>query len=263
MRNSRAPTRKGMAVDEIEMLIDLHRGGERQGPGSPATTQLAIELAGLEAAGTLAIADLGCGTGASTLVLADALDAHVTAVDFSEAFINELEARARRAGLADSITTVASTFEDLALEEGAFDALWSEGAIYNIGFERGIRDWRRYLKPLGVLAVSEITWLTDQRPAELEAFWHEAYPEIDTASRKFALLERHGYSPIGYLTLPSDCWTTHYYEPLKSRFGAFLERHGHSEAARALVEGDRREIELYDRYAGFFSYGFYIARRSD
>ena len=44
---------------------------------------------------------------------------------------------------------------------------------------------------------------------------------------------------------------------------AFLERHRHSEAARALVEGEREEIALYRRYGAFYSYGVYIARRFD
>lgn len=250
-------------MDEIELMIDLHADGERQGPGSPEVTRRAIGLAGLDDSQPLRIADLGCGTGASTLILADALDATVTAVDFSETFIEKLKAGAEQAGLSDSIDAVASTFEELALEEGAFDAIWSEGAIYNIGFEQGIRNWRRFLKPGGVLAVSEITWLTGKRPAELEAFWQEAYPEIDTASSKMALLEQHGYAPVGYFILPPDCWTTHYYEPLERRYDAFLERQGHSESARALVEADRQEISLYRRFSEFYSYGFYIARRWD
>src|SRR6056297_2448860 len=181
-------------MDEIGLMIDLHLAGERQGPGSAAATRRAIELAGLDAAKPLAIADLGCGTGASALQLAEELDAHVTAVDFSSDFIAALETAAGQAGLSESIDARVASIDDLPFAEAAFDAIWSEGAIYNIGFEQGVRDWRRYLKPGGVLAVSEITWLTAERPAELEVFWREAYPEIATASQKFEVLERHGYS---------------------------------------------------------------------
>ncbi|GAM56739.1 probable transcription regulator [Vibrio ishigakensis] len=46
---------------------------------------------------------------------------------------------------------------DLPFEEDSFDVLWSEGAVYNIGFETGIRDWRKYLKSGGTLVVSELT----------------------------------------------------------------------------------------------------------
>ena len=56
-----------------------------------------------------------------------------------------------------------------------------------MGFANGIRAWRRLLKPGGVLAVSELTWLKRERPAELTQHWMRAYPELDTASAKTSL----------------------------------------------------------------------------
>jgi precorrin-6B methylase 2 len=55
-------------VEELQLLIDLHLDGDRQGPGSKEDTLRAIELAGLIQKNALKIADIGCGTGASTLV---------------------------------------------------------------------------------------------------------------------------------------------------------------------------------------------------
>lgn len=250
-------------VNDLELLIEFHREAERQGPGSPETTRRAIELAGLDVLPAPRIADLGCGTGASALLMAGDLGARVTAVDLAPALIAELEARASRAGLAGSIEVETASIESPPLDDAAFDAIWSEGAVYNIGFERGVRDWRRFLRPGGVLAVSEITWLTAERPRELDEFWTHAYAEIDTAAHKLGALERHGYAPIGYFVLPARDWTDHYYTPMEARFDAFLDRHGRSAAAQALVDGERREIELYRRFAAFYGYGFYIARRCD
>lgn len=130
-----------------------------------------------------------------------------------------------------------------------------------MGFAAGLRAWRSFLKPGGVLAVSELTWLTGERPGELQAHWEREYPEVDTASGKMAVLERLGFAPIGYFALPERCWLDNYYRPLQQRFPAFLARHGHSPAARAIVAAEEREIALYERYKGFFSYGFYVARK--
>ena len=86
-------------MDELQLLIDLHRDSPRQGPGGDDETRLALTLADLRGASGLRVADIGCGTGASTLVLAAELDAQITAVDFAPEFLAELRGRAGRAGL--------------------------------------------------------------------------------------------------------------------------------------------------------------------
>lgn len=250
------------APETLRLLAELHRDAARQGPGGDDETRLALTLSGLRGRSGLSIADIGCGTGAATLVLATELDAHITAVDLLPDFLEPLEARAAAAGLADRITTRACPMEDLPFADGSLDAIWAEGAIYNMGFEAGAAAWRRMLKPGGILAVSEITWLTAARPAELEAHWNREYPGIGTASEKLAVLERHGYVPIGYFPLPETCWLDNYYRPLERRFDRFLADHP-SPAARGIVAAERAEIALYERHRTHFSYGFYIARRFD
>lgn len=248
-------------MTDVQILIDLHQGNRRLGPGSDAHTRRALELSGLLGREALTIADLGCGTGASTLVLAEHLDAHITAVDIFPEFLDELARRAAERCVSERITTLAASIDDLPFEAASLDAIWSEGAIYNIGFEAGVAAWRRYLKPGGVLAVSEITWLTAQRPAELQAHWAQAYPQIQRASGNLAVLETHGLTPIGYFPLSEACWLDEYYHPLRACFPALLARHGHSGAARACVAAEEHEIALYERHKAHVSYGFYIARK--
>ena len=248
-------------MDDIELLIDLHCDGLRQGPGGDGETRLAIELSGLKPGTALNIADIGCGTGASTLVLATELDAQITAVDFLPEFLTKLDTVAKQAGLEGNITTHSASMEALPFADAELDAIWSEGAIYNMGFEAGIKAWRRFLKPDGILALSELTWLTDQRPEELTSHWEKEYPEVGTVSEKAAVLERLGFSLIGYFALPAHCWMDNYYNPMRHRFSAFLDRHDYSEGARAIVAAEEAEISLYERHKAFVSYGYYVARK--
>ena len=77
----------------------------------------------------------------------------------------------------------------LEFAPGSFDLIWSEGAIYNIGFRAGLEAWRPLLVKGGCMAVSEATWLTEDRPAEARAFWQEGYPALmvtDTAPFRYA-----------------------------------------------------------------------------
>jgi len=253
---------RGKHLDDLSLLVDLHRDGKRQGPGGDDETRLAITLSGLSGRTGLKVADIGCGTGASTLVLAKALDASVTAVDFLPDFIHDLDTAVERENLGERIQTLVASMEALPFAEQSLDAIWSEGAIYNMGFANGIRAWRRFLKPDGILAVSELTWLTQKRPAELEQHWMQEYSEVDTASAKMAILEENGFSPLGYFSLPERCWLDNYYRPMQARFAAFLARNGNSDAAAAIVAAEEHEIALYERNAAFVSYGYYLARKS-
>ena len=250
-------------MDELSLLIDLHKEGLRQGPGGNTETLRALDLCGLDPVTPLKVADIGCGTGAPTMALARQLNADITAVDFVNEFLEILNKRAEAAGLADKITTLSCSMDNLPFGSGEFDILWAEGSIYNIGFENGIKTWRRLLKSGGFLAISEITWLTKNRPPKLQKHWEHEYPEIDTASSKIAVLEKHGYSPVGYFVLPEYCWIDNYYKPLLERFDAFLKRNRYSHEAQAIVEAQEKEIELYKAYKDFFGYGFYIAQKEE
>lgn len=248
-------------MDDLKLLIDLHRDGFRQGPGGDAETELAISMAMVDRKTPLKIADIGCGTGASTLVLARQLNAHITAVDFLQEFLEILKIRAREAGIEDRIHTLACSMDELPFAEEELDIIWSEGAIYNIGFTKGAADWRRFLKPGGLLVASEITWLTESRPEELQKHWESEYPEIDLASSKISILEKHGYSPVGYFVLPQHCWLDAYYRPMQARFDVFLRRNENSEKAQKIVQAEQHEIALYEKFRNYFSYGMYIARK--
>ena len=158
-------------MNEFELLIDLHRHNQRQGPGGVKETEKAIGLTGLENRVNLNIADIGCGTGGQTLILAKNLDGPITAVDLFPEFLDELKVRFGKEVLDHRITTLTASMDELPLGKEEFDLIWSEGAIYLMGFEKGITKWIQHLKPGGILAVSDISWITDKRPDALEKFW--------------------------------------------------------------------------------------------
>ena len=252
-------------MNELELIIDFHTDGNRQGPGSTEDTLRALRLIEEDWSKQdppLNIADIGCGTGSHTLVLAQQLpDTKFTAVDLFPEFLNKLYSEAEQQGLSHRIQTLEASMDSLPFSEEQFDIIWSEGAIYNMGFAAGAQAWRPFLKTGGYLAVSEISWLTDERPAELEAFWTGEYPEIDTAHGKLKVLEECGYQPVGHFFLPPSSWIKNYYEPMLERSEAFLARHNHSELAQKVLQDNLDEFELFQKNQAYYSYGFYVARK--
>lgn len=248
-------------MTEIDLLIDFHVDAERQGPGSDEDTLRALNFIDIKTERTLKIADIGCGSGAQTLTLAQNIDCFINAVDLFPGFLNKLNARAKDLKLENKISTLKRSMEELPFADGEYDILWSEGAIYNIGFESGIKNWKRFLKTNGYLAVSEITWKTKDRPKEIEQHWNNEYSEIDTPSAKIKILEKYGFSPVGFFFLPEISWIKNYYEPLEKRFDAFLKKYKNSNLAKSIVEAEKNEIALFKKYKEYLSYGFYIAKK--
>lgn len=250
-----------MKETELALLIDLYKDCPRQGPGSEAETLKALQMTGINTQNDLLIADIGCGVGAQTLVLAQHTQARILAVDLFPDFLERLDKKITEQGLGERVSTLAHNMDELPFEAESFDVLWSEGAIYNIGFENGLRKWHKFLKPGGVVAVSEMSWFTEARPMELEAYWAEAYAGIDTIAEKIKVIEKTGYRPLGFFVLPENCWTDNYYAPLKGHFEEFLKRNSHSELAQALVEENRQEMAYFEQYKAFCGYGFYIMQK--
>lgn len=255
-------TKQKISMDDAKLLIDLHKHGSRQGPGRDAETEQALNLAMVDRTAPLKVADIGCGTGASAVLLARLLNAHITAVDLFQDFLDVLKERAESSEVSDRISAHACSMEHLPFAAEEFDIIWSEGAIYNIGYTQGVAEWKRFLKAGGLLVVSEITWLTDSRPAELQQHWDGEYSEVDVASAKIRILEKSGYSPVGYFVLPEQCWLEEYYQPMQSRFEGFLHRNGNSEEARRIISAEQREIALYEKYKAYIGYGVYVARKT-
>jgi len=248
-------------MEDYQLLIDLHKRAKRQGPGGDTETGKAVDLAMIDPSAPLKIADIGCGTGSSAMLLARLLNAQITAVDFLPDFLEVLETNAKNLSLTEKISTLACSMDNLPFGDEEYDVIWSEGAIYNIGFEKGVKDWKRFLKTGGLLIVSEITWITATRPSELQEYWKNEYPEIDTASSKIDILEKNGYSPVAYFVLLEHCWLDNYYRPMQNSFAEFLKRNDYSESAQAIVEAEKKEIALYEEYKAHYSYGVYVARK--
>jgi SAM-dependent methyltransferase len=233
---------------------------DRQGPGSPAETIRALSF--IENLNNKTrIADLGCGTGAQTIVLAQNTQAEITTLDLFAGSIEKLNATAEKLGLQDRVKGIVGSMDSLPFEYEEFDLIWSEGAIANIGFEKGLNYWRGFLKKDGYVAVTYESWFTDERPAEIEKWWVDAVPEIDTIAHNIAIMQKTGFIPIASFTLPESCWIDNYFLPQKSRQEEFLKMHAGNKAVEAMIGFMRREAELYAKYKRYYGYVFYIGKK--
>lgn len=246
---------------DFSLICEYFSNVERQGPGSPEATIMALKFIN-NLTPQSRIADLGCGTGGQTMTLAQNTLGHITGLDLFPDFITIFNKNAHTLGLSDRVNgIVGSMVKPLPFKKESLDLIWSEGAIYNIGFERGLNEWRQYLRKGGYIAVSEASWFTPVPPAEIYDFWMAHYTEIDTIPAKVAQMQKAGYIPVATFILPENCWTEHYFAPCSKIQEAFLQKHQGNKTVEELIAGQRHERELYHRYKEYYGYVFYIGKK--
>lgn len=246
-------------MNENDLICEYYSNLERQGPGGPEITNKALSFIRLPEGAK--ISDIGCGTGGQTLVLAQNTNGHITAIDIFPNFIDILNNNAAKLNLQGKVKGIVGSMNKLPFQEEELDLIWSEGAIYNIGFEKGLNDWRKYLKPKGYIAVSEVTWLTENRPEELNKYWDQEYPQISGLANKIDIMEKAGYLPLACFVLPEKCWTDNYYIPQIPLIDFFIKKHKGNKMVENFIENIQHEIYMYNKYKEYFSYAFYIGQK--
>jgi SAM-dependent methyltransferase len=243
-----------------DALFRLHEGLPRQGPGSDACTREALRrLPPLPPQPR--IADLGCGSGKPSLVLAEALGSRVIAIDIYQPYLDQLTEAAARRGLGHLIEARQADMAAPGLAPGSLDLLWSEGAIFVLGFAEGLALWRPLLASRGLAAITECTWLSDERPGEAVRFFEAAYPAMGSVADNVARAEAAGFEVLDHFTLPPAAWWDEYYTPLLARLDALAPEA--DPALRAEIEATRREIDVYRAHGASYGYVFYLLRRTD
>jgi ubiquinone/menaquinone biosynthesis C-methylase UbiE len=243
-----------------ELFYQLFHHLPRQGPGDAASTRKAYTcLNNIPAQPT--ILDIGCGSGLHTLALAKISGGRITAVDNCQYFLNVLSGRAREQHVHHQITCINKDMHHLDFDHKSFDLIWSEGAIYIMGFEKGLQNWRLFLKPGGYIAVTEVTWLTTNPPGELANFWMREYPAITTIEENKKKITKCGYTIQNIFSLPKSAWWDDYYGPLEKELLKFKEKYRDNRQAQEMVQSVQLEIEMHRRYAAYYEYVFYIMQK--
>jgi ubiquinone/menaquinone biosynthesis C-methylase UbiE len=251
----------------------FHRSLPRHGPGDEASTVKALQLLGLlgdDAAperrapggAPLSVLDVGCGTGAQTMVLAKRLDARIVALDFYPDFLDELNHRAETEGVSATIEARLGSMRDIPTWAERFDVVWAEGSFFIMGFAEALKACHHVLKPGGLLAASELTWLRDDAPDECRDFFELEYPAMTDVAANLASIGAAGYELVGHFTLPDEAWLTPFYEPLGKRVAELRQRYAGDADKAEFFDMVQMEIDVFRQYSRYYGYVFYLMKRA-
>ena len=242
-----------------QVFFELHTDLPREGPGNFETTHRAFSLLKMLPERPQ-ILDIGCGPGMQTLDLAKLTKGTIVAVDNHQPYLDRLSENIDRLGLSDRVRVVNADMLDLPFPEQSFDVIWSEGAIYIMGFDRGLKTWRSLLKPGGYLAVSELTWLRSDPPEAVRTFWEQEYPAMRTIDANLEAIKAFGYATVDAFPLPEATWWDDYYRPLERKIAQLEQKYSTNREALQAIDLECQEIDTYRHYSEYYSYVFYVAK---
>ncbi len=244
---------------KANLVAELHEGLLQAGPVRLELTRRAYRM--IPRLSRPRILDVGCGEGGPTLELARLSGGEVVGLDIHRPSLERLQKRTDEAGLADRVRVKACSMLEMDFPDEMFDIIWSEGSIHIVGFEQGLRAWRRFVKPAGFLVVHEGIRPQGELPPELRERWHGAYQNIKTAGEYLEAIVARGYVLVGQFRVPADVWWSEYFAPLAECIRTLRERHADDAEACAVLNQEEAEIGLFKKYPDWYGSSFFVVQK--
>ncbi len=243
-----------------EFFYSIFTGLPRQGPGCEGATRKAFSYIPClpEQAQIL---DIGCGTGAQTRALLGLTNGTITAVDNYQPFLDAITIRGQTGGAGDRIRTVNASMDSLPFENGRFDLIWSEGAIYIMGFGDGLSYWKQFCRKGGYIVVSDVSWFEKDPPGELVEFWEKEGCIPLTEDEKKEQVRTAGLRLIATYRLPESGWWEHYYVPMLERVRELKKTSEDRPEFRQILDSCDHETDMYRKYKRYYGYTFFIMQK--
>lgn len=150
------------------------------------------------------ILDVGCGNGVPTLELARISDGEILAMDIDQKALDYLDTKIGANGFVNRVKTINCSLFDLDFPDESFDLIWAEGSLFEIGFEKGLKDWRHLIKNNGFLVV------------------HIPYQDH---SAKIQSIEKSGYKLLDSFLIHNRIWWSYFYQPYEEHVKSLEEKY--------------------------------------
>lgn len=247
---------------ENNPIFKIFESFPRQGPGDDEHTGKAFSIIAEPPKGGGEILDVGCGKGVQTMALARLCPGcRITATDIHQPFLDAVDEKIAAGGFSGRIKTVCASMDDLPFEDESFDIIWAEGCSFIMGFKNAVRYWKKFLKPGGYMMISDLFWFTESPSTEAREFFTEIDPSMMIEDKGFEIIRNAGFEHAGSFRLPSRVWEESYYSKVKGKLESLMEEFKDDEDALMVIEGLKKEIEIFEKYSDEYGYTYNVMRK--
>jgi len=246
-------------MEGMEYFYELFRSLPRGGPGDNKYTRKAFSyLKNLPSEPF--ILDIGCGHGVQTLELARISKGKIIALDNYQPFLDVLMQNTKEAGFDSRIITKNQSMLEMDFKNSTFDIIWSEGAIFVMGFRNALKKCNQLLKNKGYFVVSEAVLLLPNLPKPLKEFWDKMYPDIKDIKSNISMIEDEGFNVLSHFTLPKSCWVD-FYSQMNEKIKELKKKYHNNKTALQVFDNFEKEEKMYDDYSDYYGYEFFIMQK--
>lgn len=248
-------------MEGIKYLYELCEALPRSGPGNNEYTRRAFNHISFPPKHPF-ILDIGCGQGMQTIELAKISNGKIVALDNHQAFLDTLMKNAKNEGVEQKIVQRNLSMLEMDFNKSTFDIIWSEGALYFMGFQNGLKCCHQLLKDKGHLAVTELVYTSPNPPDAVKKYFDNEYPDIKDIKDNAKAIQKEGFTLISNFTLPESAWLNDYYLPIERELPRLNKKYQKNEVALSIFEGFRNEIDFYRKYSKFYGYEFFVMQKN-
>ena len=165
------------------------------------------------------ILDVGCGTGVSTLSLAETINAFFHCVDPDETSIERFKTKLQKTTFSKRFKVEKASIYDKAIFTNDYDVILAEGLLNIIGFKKGLNVLKSFVKNGGYIIIHDES-------------------KDDPTKRK--LLTEAGLRIITTIELSKDVWWNDYYSYLEKQILKLPEKDEMKEEMAEIGEYKKR-----------------------
>ncbi len=247
-------------MEGLEYIYEVCEALPRSGPGNNESTRRAFGMIP-HFQTPPDILDIGCGQGMQTIELAKISNGNIIALDNHQPFLDLLVDQAKKQKVEEKIIPKNISMLEMDFDEKTFDLIWSEGALYLMGFQNGLRRCHQLLKEKGFLAVTELVYTIPNPPAAVLEYFESEYPDIKRIEESIEIIKREGFDLISNFTLPETAWLNNYYLPMELELPRLNQKYQGNDVAQAVFNGFQREADFYKQYSNFYGYEFFVMQK--